>query len=397
MPNLGDLKIALIHDELIRRGGAEVVFEEMIRLFPQADIYSLYAGRPQITVDEQTHFIHTSFLQTWPRWWREHPSRILPFLPHAAEQMDFSQYDIVLSSSSAFAKGIVTRSHIPHICYCHTPTRYLWDSTHQLLDRLSFMTRWPTRLLLHYLRLVDFAAAQRVDAFLANSLYTQQRISAYYRRTSIVIYPPINTDFYTPGILSNRPEPTKRHFIIVGRLSPNKHIEQAIAVCEKLQLPLIIIGTGPERYRLAKLAGKYTSFTGKVSAEELRTHYRNARALIQISREDFGLATGEALACGLPVIAFGEGGVKEIVSHQVHGILYPEQRGEALAEGIRQFLLRERTFAPLELQRQAGRFTTNRFREALQKHVRHTLQTWQLQARLSNSLPPPMIETTIRN
>jgi glycosyltransferase involved in cell wall biosynthesis len=376
MHTLGDLKIALVHDELTRRGGAEVVFEELLKIFPTADVYALYAGRPQITINGITRPIHTTFLQKWPAWWRVHPSRLLPFLPYAAEQLDFAKYDVVISSASAFAKGIVTRSNVPHICYCHTPTRYLWDATHELLDRVSWIAKWPTRLLLHYLRLVDFAAAQRVDVFWANSRYTQQRIAAYYRRSSSVIYPPIDTAFFTPGILSNRIDNDRRPFLMVGRLTPSKYFEQAILVCKKLKLPLTIIGQGPLEHHLKHIAGPRTQFIPRASREELRTAYRNARAYIQIAREDFGMATAEALACGTPVIAFGEGGVEEIVTNGVHGILYNEQRSEALAEAIRQFLLKEQLFTPEKLQAQASRFNTQRFHEDITGQLTKVLSHW---------------------
>lgn len=339
----GEPKIALLHDELVRRGGAEVVFEELIEIFPQADVYALYAGTPRMTINSREYRIKTSFLQRWPRWFRRHPSRLLPLLPQAAEQFDLSHYDIVLSSSSGFAKAIVTRSNIPHICYCHTPTRYLWDDTQAAIARRPRGTRIIGRLLLHYLRLADFAAAQRVDHFIANSQYTAQRISSYYRRGSQVIYPPIDTRFYFPDAKQPR-----KYFLCVGRPSPSKYFDHAVAVCKKLHLPLVIVA-------------------GKSSPEELRQHYRSARALLQPGMEDFGMAAAEALACGTPVIAFGGGGVREIVQDGRHGILYPNQSPEGLAEGLRQFLLIEDKFRPEQLQQQVLRFSKERFAQEIRQ------------------------------
>src|SRR3989344_1139286 len=177
--SLGDLKVALVHDELTRRGGAEIVLEELVRIFPQADLYALYAGEPKMIVDGRTYHVRTSFLQRFPLWWRRHPSRLLPLLPQAAEQFDLSTYDLVLSSASAFAKAVVTRVSVPHLCYCHTPTRYLWSDAHAALERQPAWARWPARVGMHYLRLADFAAAQRVGVYLANSGFTQARIKSY--------------------------------------------------------------------------------------------------------------------------------------------------------------------------------------------------------------------------
>lgn len=370
----GDPKIALVHDELIRRGGAEVVFEEFVRIFPEADIYTLYAGKPWMNLGDIQKPITTSFLQRLPRWFRRHPGRLLPLLLPAAEQFDFSHYDIVLSSVSGFAKAIVTRSGIPHLCYCHTPTRYLWDSTHEVLRNQSRLIRPGMALFLHLLRLLDFAAAQRVDSYLANSIYTKQRIQKYYRRDSEVVYPPIRTTFYTPknSLRSSRGE-APRPFLVVGRLTPTKHFEQAIAVCEKLQLPLVVIGVGHAASTLARRAGKHTTFVGVVSDERLRDYYRQARAILVPGIEDFGMAAAEALACGTPVVAQNMGGVTEIVSDGKHGILYPGQGVEALAEGIRRFLAQEVKFQTGLLQQRAFAFSSEIFHRSIENSVAKTL------------------------
>ncbi len=377
MMSTGDFRIALLHDELTRRGGAEAVFEELIRLFPQADVYALYAGRPRITVDGTTHPVHTSFLQNFPAWFRRHPSRVLLLLPHAAEQLDFSQYDVVLSSSSGFSKSIVTRATVPHICYCHTPTRYLWDSALEATRRASSLTRWPLRLATHYLRLADYSGAQRVDTFLANSRYTQERISSYYRRESSIVYPPIDTTFYHPAPVWHRFNTTQTKnapFLAVGRLTPSKKFDQAIIACEKLQYPLIIAGVGSQERRLRSLAGKWTTFAGRASRERLRHLYRTSRALLQPGVEDFGMAAAEAQACGIPVIAYGMGGVREIVQPHVSGLFYATQRVEALAETLRQFIASGQRFRIEQCQRQSLRFTTSNFHTAIQAVVTHALE-----------------------
>ncbi|PIT97829.1 MAG: glycosyl transferase [Candidatus Andersenbacteria bacterium CG10_big_fil_rev_8_21_14_0_10_54_11] len=350
-------RIALVHDELTRRGGAEMVFEQLAALYPSADLYSLYAGTPLLRSGDMLRVVHTSFLQSLPLWFRRHPSRLLPLLPQAAEQFDLSEYDAVISSASGFAKGIVTRVGVPHICYCHAPTRYLWDAAHAVLHGRALPLRLGGSAVQHVLRLFDYSAAQRVDYFIANSRYTQERILRYYRRESTVIYPPIVTSFFTPG-RGERGD----YFLCVGRLSPAKRFDQAIRVCSKLGLPLVIAGTGAKLEALRRLGGGHVRFTGRTSSHDLRELLRGARALLQPGIEDFGMATAEALACGTPVIAVGRGGVREIVRPRESGLLYPDPQEEALAEALRQFLMEQPVFPRERLQQSVLKFTAARFK-----------------------------------
>lgn len=371
MSKSGDLskyRIAIVHDELTRRGGAERVFETIVSLLPHADVYTLYAGHPHMTLNGRGYDIKTTFLQRLPVWWRRHPRRVLPLLPYAAEQIDLAQYDLVVSSSSGFAKGIVTRANVPHVCYCHTPTRYVWDARHTVLTQAGFLRKLPGMALLHWLRLTDYAAAQRVDYWLANSRWTAERIATYYRRESKILYPPIDTAFFTPAYAkaSTYAKTTVdksggKYFLCVGRLSSAKNYDQAITVCEKLNLLLVIVGEGIERPKLRRAAHKHVTFVGRVTKEQLREYYRHARALLQPAEEDFGMASVEALACGTPVIAYDRGGVAEIVRHNETGILYQPGTVEALAEAIRQFLLLEGTFRVEACQHDAMQFSQERF------------------------------------
>lgn len=363
------LKVAIVHDELVRRGGAEGVLEELLRMYPDADVYALYAGNiPRMTIDARTYTIHTSSLQKLPAWFRKHPGRLLPLLPQAAEQFDLSGYDLVISSASGFAKGVVTRSNVPHLCYCHTPTRYLWDNSLAALKRRP-RSAFFLRFLFHYLRMIDFTASQRPDTYVTNSEYTKSRIETYYRRNAAVVYPPIDTDFFTPGKQNN----AKNYFLCVGRLTREKRFDHAIAVAEKLGLHLRITGTGSDEKRLRKLAGKHTEFLGRQTPEQLRELYRGARAFIQPGVEDFGMASVEALACGTPVIAYGKGGILEIVTNGVQGVLYQDQLPESLAEAMRQFLRIERAFYPGNLQKRAMQFTVENFRHGIAREVEHLL------------------------
>lgn len=364
------LQVAIVHDELVRRGGAERVLEELLRIYPNADVYALYAGNiPRMTVDGKAYEIHTSSLQKLPTWFRRHPGRLLALLPQAAEQFDLSGYDLVISSASGFAKGIVTRPSVRHICYCHTPTRYLWDSSLIALKNRPILAP-ILRLLFHYLRMIDFTSAQRPDAYIANSHYTKSRIETYYRRTSNIVYPPIDTNFFTPKSGSTK----AKYFLCVGRLTREKRFDQAIIVAEKLGLHLRIVGTGSDEKRLRKLAGNHTEFLRHQTPEQLRELYRGARAFIQPGVEDFGMAAVEALACGTPIIAYGKGGISEIITNGVHGILYADQLPEALAEALRQFLRIERAFYPGNLQKRAMKFTVDNFRAGITHEVELMLQ-----------------------
>lgn len=366
-------KVAIVHDELVRRGGAERVLEELLLVYPEADVYALYAGNiPRMTVNGKQYSIHTSSLQKLPLWFRRHPGRLLPFLPQAAEQFDLSGYDLVISSSSGFAKGIVTRSSVPHLCYCHAPTRYLWDSTLAVTSSRP-KTSILLRLLFHYLRMVDFTAAQRPDAYIANSHYTQSRIQTYYRRAANVVYPPIDTNFFTPAYAQASAGKAGSFFLCVGRLTREKRFDHVIAVAEKLGLDLRIVGTGSDEKRLRHLAGSHTMFVGPQSSEALRGLYRGARALIQPGVEDFGMASVEALSCGTPVIAYAKGGISEIITSGVQGILYQDQLPESLAEAMRQFLRIERAFYPGNLQKRALQFSRSVFQDGIRREVEHLL------------------------
>lgn len=367
MSTQGEPRIAFIHDELTRRGGAESVFEELVDAYPKSDIYALYAGKPVVRVNDKLKPVNTTFLQKFPLWFRRHPSRLLPLLPYAAEQIDLSAYDLVISSASGFAKSVITRANVPHICYCHTPTRYLWDNAHEIVRQRKYMTRGLSHALLHLLRLADYAAAQRVDHFIANSEWTKQRIEAYYRRPSTVIHPPVDVSFFTPG--KQQGNKSDRPFVCVGRLTPSKKFEQAIAVCEKLNLPLIIIGRGQHLKYLQKVAGKHTTFIGYADRSKLRDYLRNARALLQPGEEDFGIAAVEAQACGTPVIAYGRGGSRETVRQGETGLLYKLQTVESLAEAIRTFIATENRFRSEIMQHHSFRFSRERFLLQIQNAI----------------------------
>jgi glycosyltransferase involved in cell wall biosynthesis len=375
MINFQDRRVAIVHDEFTRRGGAEIVVENIIRLIPQATIFALYAGQPKIVVDGQERDINCTFLQKFPLWFRRHPRRLLLLLPHAVEQFDLATFGVVISSASGLCKGVITRVDVPHLCYCHTPTRYLWDATHDAVKLAWPGTRWLARLVFHYLRIVDYAAAQRVDFFVANSQFTQQRIATYYGRNSDVIYPPIDTAFFTPSPAENKNQlpRNEQYFLCVGRCNASKKFDQVIKVMRKLNYPLVIIGRGGAQKQWRKIAGKKTRFINQVSREELRRYYRQAKALVQPGIEDFGMATAESLACGTPVIAMAEGGAKEIVRHRETGVLYEDGSEESLAEAVRMFNQLEKHFKRELLQYSVLRFNQQNWEKAMEKKIQALL------------------------
>ncbi len=322
-------KVAIVCDWLTTWGGAERVIYAMSELFPDAPIYtSLYNKKvlPQFANRE----VHTSFIQKIPGALKRYPY-MLPLMPYAFESFDLSDYDIVISSSHSCAKGIITQPSTLHICYCHSPTRYLWDAWHSYFTqyRIPFGLRSIAKRLLHRLRIWDRVAADRVDSYTTNSHYVQKRIAKYYKRDSHVIYPALH-----PSFEHLEPKPHGNYYLAVGRLTSYKRFDLIVETFNNLSLPLMIVGTGKDENRLKKMAGRFITFTGKISDAELKKMYQNAIALIFPQVEDFGITPLEAMAAGKPVIALGEGGALETVIDKKTGILFKEQNGKCLSEAV---------------------------------------------------------------
>jgi glycosyltransferase involved in cell wall biosynthesis len=271
--------------------------------------------------------LRTSFVQRLPlanRWHEPY----LPLFPIAIESLDLIGYDLVLSSSHVCAKGVIPAPEALHICYCHTPARYAWDLGSLYLQRLNPLQRWYAAAVMHRLRMWDVTTSARVDHFIANSRFVAQRIQRYYRRSATVIHPPVDTSFFTPG------EGDGDYFLVVSRLTAYKRVDLAVEAFDRLGLPLVVIGDGPERRRLASRAGSSIKFLGRVSREEVRDHMRGCRALVYPGKEDFGITPVEVQATGRPVVAYGAGGVLETVVDRETGILFAEQSTEAVCEAV---------------------------------------------------------------
>jgi len=328
------MKIALVHDYLVQYGGAERVLEVFSEIFPQAPIYTLVCDRNLFKNRFSGKKIYTSFLQSWPLSKSHH--RSFPILmPMAIESFDFSSYDIVLSDSNSYAKGIISNPGTLHLCYCHTPMRYAWDDYYSYTENFSVakLVRKLIPLVMNYIRLWDKISADRVDKFIANSNFVAKRIAKYYRQPSTVIYPPVDLSFFKQEKKIEKED----YFLIVGRLIPYKRFDLAISAFNVLGLKLKIIGDGPEAGRLKKMAKPNIEFLGWRPDEEIRDYYAQAKAFIFPQEDDFGIVALESLASGAPVIAYRGGGALEIVQEGVNGAFFDTQTVDAIVGAVRAF------------------------------------------------------------
>ncbi len=358
------MKVALIHDHLAQDGGAEKVLKVLADLYPQAPIYTLLYEKKQVDKYFSDRRIETSIIQRLPGGIR-HYQWYMPFMPMAVEFFDLRHYDLVISDASAFAKGVITSADTLHICYCHTPTRYLWDYTHQYINELRYNKYFKKAisLVLNYIRIWDRQAADRVDAYIANSKTVKNRIRKYYKRDAVVIYPPVDTDKFK---ISDK---QGDYFLIGGRLAPYKRVDLVIKAFNVLGLPLKIFGSGVDSNRLRKLAGNNENieFLGRVDRDELAGLYGGCQAFINPQEEDFGITTIEAMACGRPVIAFRKGGATETVIEGKTGVFFDMQTPEALVDAVNRF--RELNFDASAIRAHAEKFSTERFKRELKDFI----------------------------
>lgn len=359
------MKLALVHDYLIQDGGAEKVVDVMHGLWPEAPLYTLLFD-PKSLPTFKGRDIRTSFIEKLPLGRRKY-QWYLPLMPTATEHYNLSEYDVVLSSTSAFAKGILTREDALHICYCHTPTRYLWSDTHSYIEELRVpgIVKKMLPPLLSYLRMWDRQSADRVDLFIANSETVRRRIQKYYRRDAVVIHPPVDTDRFS---ISKEP---KTYFLTGGRLVAYKRYDLVIEAANRTGLPLKIFGSGPVEKDLQKMARPNVEFLGRVSDEEQARLYAGARAFIHPQEEDFGITPVESMASGRPVIAWRKGGATETVQEGVSGQFFDEQSWEELADYMIRF--DERQWDPSAIKSYAETFSRKRFESKLTELIE---QTW---------------------
>ncbi len=328
------MKVAILHDYLNQFGGAERVLQTLIELFPHADLYTLLYDKKKTKGIFEKNIRASSFMDI--PWIRKHHRLFIPFMPLAASSIrPKEEYDLIISSTAGYAKGFrVQGSH--HVSYCHSPLRYAWEIDY--LKNLRFSPKALSNLIAYpiakWLKKWDKDAAQKVNLFIANSDYIAEKVRAYYGRDAIVAYPPVDTDIFYP-----EPETGKKeYYLMAGRLLYYKGFDLGIAAFNQLQKPLKIVGRGPELPKLRKLVkSPLIEFIETASDNELRFLYSNAKAFIFPQIEDFGLVAAEAQACGTPVIAFAQGGGREIVMHKKTGILFYEQTPEAIVAAVKEF------------------------------------------------------------
>lgn len=360
------MRIALVHDYLVQYGGAERVLECFCELWPEAPIYTLVHS-PELMhgvfADRQ---IRTSFIQKLPFAKERH--RIFPqLMPMAIEQFDLSGYDIVLSDSSSYAKGIITGPETLHICYMHTPMRYAWDDCHKYTTDFYFpsLVKKLIPFFMNYIRVWDRSSAERMDRVIANSNFVAKRIKKYYRRDSIVIHPPVNVGNFH---LSDK---RGDYFLMVGRLIAYKRFDIAIQAFNALGLPLKIIGRGPEMKRLKKLAGPNIEFLGRVPEKDLADHYANCQAFIFPQEEDFGIVAIEAMASGRPLIAYRGGDIPEHMEEGKTGIFFDHQTAEEIVAAVKRF--RRDDYDPEYIRQKAWKFDRRNFKEKIKNYVEEEL------------------------
>jgi glycosyltransferase involved in cell wall biosynthesis len=370
---LKDLRVAIVHYWLLGYAGGERVVSALLEIFPQADLFALMADE-ETTARFAPHRVTTSFLQRVPGSHRFH-RHMLPLCPLALEQFDLRGYDLVISSESGPAKGVITSAQTLHINYCHSPMRYIWDLYHEYTNGkdMNGLTRPIFTAVAHYMRMWDLASASRVDSFVANSKNIAARIRKHYRRDASVIYPPVDVKSgYVADTIGD-------YYLTVSRLVDYKRTDLAVEACTRLQRPLRVVGAGPQYKRLKEMAGACVTFLGELGDAQLHEQYAQCRALLFPGEEDFGIVPVEAHSFGRPVIAYGRGGaletvngfypVQPVLTESRTGVFFEEQSVESLKEAILAFEAVEERFSPRAIRNHALQFDEEHFKERFTSFV----------------------------
>lgn len=326
------MKVALVHYWLLSMRGGERVLESLCRMFPDADVYTHVVDPARLSDEIVRHRIRTTFISRLPAARRLY-QKYLPLMPLALETLDLTGYDLIISSEAGPAKGIIAAPDAVHLCYCHSPMRYLWDQYHVYQENAGLLTRLLMPPLLHRMRIWDVTTAARVDSFLANSRFVAQRIEKYYRRGSRVLHPPVAVDSFAPVPR----EEIGDYYLWAGQLVRYKRPDVAVEAFRRMGKKLVVIGEGAERRALERVAGDTVTFLGSAPFDVLRHHLARCKALVFPGAEDFGIVPVEAQASGRPVIAYGRGGVLETVVDGKTGILFGECSVEGLVEAVERF------------------------------------------------------------
>ncbi len=384
------MKIALVHDYLVQDGGAERVLQAFQEVWPEAPTFALLHDKETMGSSFRGKDIRTSFLQNVP-FALKHYKWFMPLMPTATEHHNLAGYDVVLSSTSAFAKGVITRPDTLHLCYCHTPTRYLWSDMHSYVNEIglpSFL-RKLVPMMLTDIRVWDRLAAERVDRFIANSDTVNRRIRKYYQRGSDIIHPPVETSrFYIAPKIEN-------YYLAGGRLVAYKRLDVVVKAFNKLGIPLKIFGEGPEMKRLKASASANIEFLGRVGEKQKADLYAKSIAYIHPQEEDFGITAVEAMASGRPVIAYRKGGATETVVDGVTGLFLEEQSWEELSNQIVRFDPTQ--FDPKVIREHALAYDTEAFKERIREYVESSLKEWHGEESGCGFADPKFRESEARN
>lgn len=361
------MKVAIIHYWLVAMRGGEKVLEELLRLYPDADLYTHVADRAALGGMLADREIRETFIGRLPGA-RKHYQKYLGLMPRALEELDLSAYDLVISSESGPAKGVIVPPTAKHVSYVHSPMRYIWDHYHAYAEQLGPVGGAYFSRLAHRLRIWDVTTAARVDRFVANSSFVAQRIERYYRREAAVVHPPVDLEAYGVG------RGPRSGYLFVSQLVPYKRADLAIEAFRGQQATLTVVGEGSERQKLERDLPPNVTLLGRVPDNQMAALYQNAKALIFPAEEDFGIVPVEAMACGTPVLAFGRGGARDTVVDGKTGFFFEAQSVDALRAVLERFEAEQGRFEPENLTAHAQKFGAARFRDEMQAIIEATLR-----------------------
>lgn len=352
------MKVAIVHYWLVGMRGGEKVVEQLCEMYPNADIFTHVYDPDSVSAIIKKHKVVTSFISKLP-FAKSKYQTYLPLMPLALEQLDLRGYDLIISSESGPAKGVITDPDALHICYCHTPMRYLWDMYQNYYENAGRLKKVLMIPLMHYIRLWDVSSAQRVDCFIANSSFIAKRIKKFYRREAIVIHPPVAIEDF--GISENVGD----YYLMVGQLVQYKRTDLAVHAFNKMKKKLIVIGQGEELEYLKSIAGDTIEILGHQPFSKIKKYYSECKALIFPGLEDFGMVPIEAMASGRPVIAFGQGGALDYVQDMKTGVLFEEQSEESLMNAVLRFEEHEKGFDSDLIRQFSLRFSKSEFQKRI--------------------------------
>lgn len=360
------MRVAIIHYWLVGMRGGEKVIEALCEMYPQADIFTHVYVPEMVSEKIKKHRVIPTFIDSLPRSAKMYKN-YLPLMPLALEQLDLRGYDLIISSESGPSKGIIPTWDALHVCYCHTPMRYIWNMYHDYRKSAGLVTRLMMPPLAHYLRMWDVTSAKRVDSFVANSATVARRISRYYGVDSTVIHPPVDTEAFSIAA----PSELEDYYLMAGELVSYKRPDLAVRAFNEMKLKLVVIGGGEMLGEIRRLAGPTVTILGSQPFDVLKRHYARCRALVFPGEEDFGMVPVEAMASGRPVIAFGRGGATETVASGISGIFFAEQTIDAIAAAVENLSRME--IDPERIATHASQFGQEQFFGKMRTHINRLL------------------------